>query len=233
MLTDFDLSGHVVVDLGHRQQALLRAPEQPEPVPARHEDPAHRGRGDQAEIGPLFEMRLTHEELVQAKSDFLRTAEELNVVQQEIDRLTIPRGHDRRQGGAGAKVRAAEATGRATGPAPGVAAARVLRGAGEGHPGHEDAVADADRVGLRKRRRKATRKAERQPIQELKVNVQKGQHVTAGDMLALLTDHVQLLIEGEAFEHDGTLALEAAAESKRKVSAVIEAKRRLRNDRTT
>ena len=36
---------------------------------------------------PLFDLRLTHEELVQAQSAFLRTAEELDVVAREIHRL--------------------------------------------------------------------------------------------------------------------------------------------------
>ena len=35
----------------------------------------------------LFEMRLTHEELVQAQGDLLRTAEGLAVTQREIDRI--------------------------------------------------------------------------------------------------------------------------------------------------
>jgi len=37
---------------------------------------------------PLFEMRLTHEELVVAQRDFLRTVENLDVVNREISRLT-------------------------------------------------------------------------------------------------------------------------------------------------
>lgn len=36
---------------------------------------------------PLFEMRLTHEEIVQAQADLLRTVEELDVVSREITRL--------------------------------------------------------------------------------------------------------------------------------------------------
>ena len=36
---------------------------------------------------PLFDLRLTHEEVVEAQAEFLRTAEELDVVQREIDRL--------------------------------------------------------------------------------------------------------------------------------------------------
>ena len=36
---------------------------------------------------PLFDLRLTHEEVVEAQAEFLKTAEELDVVQREIDRL--------------------------------------------------------------------------------------------------------------------------------------------------
>ena len=44
--------------------------------------------GEAVEPGqPLFNLRLTHEELVQAQSEFLRTAEELDVVAREIKRL--------------------------------------------------------------------------------------------------------------------------------------------------
>lgn len=44
--------------------------------------------GEAVEPGqPLFDLRLTHEELVQAQSNFLRTAEELDVVAREIERL--------------------------------------------------------------------------------------------------------------------------------------------------
>ena len=45
-------------------------------------------RGEAVTPGqPLFDLRLTHEELVQAQSEFLRTAEELDVVAREIKRL--------------------------------------------------------------------------------------------------------------------------------------------------
>ncbi|HEY5312325.1 MAG TPA: efflux RND transporter periplasmic adaptor subunit, partial [Pirellulales bacterium] len=36
---------------------------------------------------PLFDLRLTHEELVQGQTEFLRTAEELDIVNREIARL--------------------------------------------------------------------------------------------------------------------------------------------------
>jgi membrane fusion protein, heavy metal efflux system len=55
-------------------------------------------------------------------------------------------------------------------------------------------------------------------VQELRV--QRGQQVNAGDELALLTDHAQLLIEGNAFEKDNA-ALTKAVEAGAKVSASI------------
>ncbi|MEX0937949.1 MAG: efflux RND transporter periplasmic adaptor subunit [Pirellulales bacterium] len=47
-----------------------------------------RSQGEAVAPGePLFELRLTHEELVKTQGEFLHTAEELAVVQKEIDRL--------------------------------------------------------------------------------------------------------------------------------------------------
>ena len=37
----------------------------------------------------LFDLRLTHEDVVQAQSELLRTAEELKVIRREVDRLKV------------------------------------------------------------------------------------------------------------------------------------------------
>ena len=58
-------------------------------------------------------------------------------------------------------------------------------------------------------------------VQELLV--EQGQHVNAGDTLAILVDHETLLIEGEAFEQDMPTIVEAA-QAKRPVSAILETK---------
>ena len=45
-------------------------------------------QGEAVEAGqPLFEVRLTHEDLLQAQAEFLRTVEELDVIGREVARL--------------------------------------------------------------------------------------------------------------------------------------------------
>ena len=47
-------------------------------------------------------------------------------------------------------------------------------------------------------------------VHELKVTL--GQHIMAGDTLAVLSDHSRLLVEGEAFEHDAAALARAMKE---------------------
>jgi len=176
---------------------------------------------------PLFEIRLTHEELVQAQADLLKTTEEVDVVRREIARLEgigpegivavkniLERKYElqkleavrtaQRQalllhGLSEAQVEAILTNRTLLGtlvvPTPGMSETPNLP------PGSEREVTLL--------------------VQELAV--ERGQHVTAGETLAILTDHEALLVEGEAFEQDIAQITKAAAES-RQVVAILDSK---------
>ncbi len=171
----------------------------------------------------LFEVRLTHEELVQAQADLLRTTEELDVVRREIARLesisegviamktVLERKYEQQK---------QEAVHRAQ------RQALLLHGLTE--PQVESIL--KTRTLLSTITVRAPSKANPTPVstdevilqvQELKV--EHGQHVTVGDTLAVLTDHRELLIEGEAFEQDAPHITQAVADDTM-VTAILEGK---------
>jgi multidrug efflux pump subunit AcrA (membrane-fusion protein) len=165
----------------------------------------------------LFDLRLTHEDLIAAQSEFLRLAEELDVVNREIGRLEsitegvvagrriVEQKYERQ------KLEAQLRAGRQ---------ALLLHGLNDTQvddilrtrqlvqtltiqaPAHEDsACSEIDHLFH---------------VQHL--NVQLGQQVTAGDPLCILADHCQLYIEGTAFEEDAE-RLRAAVQAGTDVSA--------------
>ena len=173
---------------------------------------------------PLFEVRLTHEELVQAQASLLKTTEELDVVRREIARLegigpegivavkTILERRYELQ-----KLEAIRTVQRQT---------LLLHGLSE--PQVEEIVTNRTLLGTVVVR--APGASGPKPgasaeitllVQELKV--ERGQHVTAGDTLAILADHETLLVEGEAFEQDIPQITRAAAEN-HPVVAILESK---------
>jgi multidrug efflux pump subunit AcrA (membrane-fusion protein) len=172
----------------------------------------------------LFEMRLTHEELVQAQGDLLRTAEGLEVTQREIDRI-----EDLVKSGALAgktlidlnyEKQKAEASLRAQ------SQTLVLHGLSQEQV---DEILKTRKL-LQKLSVSApvdegSKASESEPsslqVQELKVD--QGQHVTAGDVLCVLADHRELFIEGKAFEQD-VEQVSMALSKGWVVSAVVESK---------
>jgi cobalt-zinc-cadmium efflux system membrane fusion protein len=168
---------------------------------------------------PLFEIRLTHEELVQAQADLLRSTAEVDVVRREIARLEaigpeglipvktiIERKYELDKLEA---VRLAQRQ------------ALLLHGLTE--PQVDDIVTTRTLLGsvtVRAPTASSPPSSSALVVQELAV--ERGQHVTAGDTLAVLVDHSSLLIEGEAFEHDIPAITEAATTGK-PITAVIEA----------
>jgi multidrug efflux pump subunit AcrA (membrane-fusion protein) len=169
----------------------------------------------------LFDIRLTHEELVQAQSEFLKTAEELDVIAKEVARIehlaeggAIPgkalldRKYEqqRQEGILRAQHQSLLLHGLSDEQIQEILTLRKLLGSlTVSVPEEPDRAGDDHSQTIYQ-------------VQEL--NVQRGQQVNAGDPLALLTDHQQLLIEGNAFERDGA-ALAKAIELGSKVSAVI------------
>lgn len=172
----------------------------------------------------LFDLRLTHEELVQAQGDFLRVAEELDVIEREIKRLekiAVDGGIPGRQ----VLERQYEQQNKQA----------VLRAQQQAlllHGLNEAQVSDilTKRALLRNLTvvvpAVAAATSDKQPpaqkhyeIQSLKVEL--GKSVTAGETLAILTDHAELFIEGNAFDKD-VAAVNRAVEKDWPVQAIVE-----------
>ena len=171
---------------------------------------------------PLFDIRLTHEELVQAQADFLRTAEQLDVVHREIERLeevarrgAIPGRRVLEQEYEKEKLEAALKAHREALILHGLSQQQVDKILSERtlvaeltvHVPRSPAAQDGSEERLLY-------------IQNLDVGV--GQHLSVGDAVCKLADHAELYIEGKAFEQDAARINEAATKDW-SVAAVFEA----------
>lgn len=173
-----------------------------------------------AEAAPLFEMRLTHEELVAAQRDYLKTLVDMEVVDREIERLQelsevlvpgrriLERQYEKQ---------------RLQGALRAYAQTMMLHGLSEERiaqireskellqyitvlaPGHDEAG-------------EACCSEHQLTVQHL--GVARGQHVEMGSELAILADHCELHVEAAAFEDDAE-AIRRAAASDRLVSATL------------
>ena len=172
---------------------------------------------------PLFNLRLTHEEVVEGQAQYLRTAEELDVVQREIARLE-------------------KAT--ASGVIPGKTLLErqyelqklqgVFRAQRQGLLLHGLSNAQVDEIVAKRAlvsemtvfvpERSGDQSKSDVPrllqIEELKVT--EGQNVKAGDPLCVLADHSVLYIQGKAFEQDAAI-LNKAANKDWHIKAVVDA----------
>lgn len=173
---------------------------------------------------PLFELRLTHEEIVQAQADLLKTTEEVDVVRREIARLEgigpegivavktiLERRYELQKLEA---VRTAQRQ------------ALILHGLSESQV--DDILTKRKLLGSVVVRAPSAAGQAAGPGDEVvllvqELGVERGQHVSAGDTLAILADHETLLVEGEAFEQDIPQIAQAAAEN-RPVVAVLESR---------
>ncbi|NBV45940.1 MAG: HlyD family efflux transporter periplasmic adaptor subunit [Planctomycetia bacterium] len=173
---------------------------------------------------PLFELRLTHEEIVQAQADLLKTTEEVDVVRREIARLEgigpegivavktiLERRYELQKLEA---IRTAQRQ------------ALMLHGLSEQQV--DDILTKRRLLGSVVVRAPAAagqtpRSGEEVILLVQELGVERGQHVTAGDTLAILADHKTLLVEGEAFEQDIPQITQAAADN-RPVVAVLESR---------
>ena len=180
---------------------------------------------------PLFEIRMTHEELVQAQSDFLKTTEELDVVGQEVTRLeklvaenAVAKMSLRERKFEQQKLQAMQRAQRQALLLHGLSEAQVddiaethtlVRGMSVSVPEPEPPAAGTEAPSL---------EAGPQLFQVQDLAVEQGQHVDAGDTLCALTDHAVLYIEGKTFERDAE-ELNKAVEQIRKVTAIVETNR--------
>jgi multidrug efflux pump subunit AcrA (membrane-fusion protein) len=158
----------------------------------------------------LFDMRLTHEDVVSAQTTFLTNLQNLDVVNQELARLqnigegVIPGKRLIEQKYERDKVQAALAATRQS---------LLLHGMSE------QQVADMEST--RKVLREITvvtpayaKNHEHEGIehkyQVQSINVNRGESVAAGQLMAVLADHCLLYIEGKAFENDSKRLVQAA-----------------------
>jgi membrane fusion protein, heavy metal efflux system len=198
----------------------------------------------------MFDLRLTHEEVVEAQGAFLQTAEELDVVRREIVRLEevtaagavagktlLERKYEQQ------KLEAMLRSGRqrlllhglSSRQVDDILANRTLLGKMTvfvpGQKGTTDAGAANVGAGVEvatpaSGRGSATAAPTRRTshdaslLQVEELKVDKGQHVKAGDLLCVLADYSELYIQGKAFEQDMP-ALDRAVGKDWRVTAVI------------
>ena len=180
----------------------------------------------------LFEVRLTYEDLVETQTQFLKSLSELEVESREIQRLEeVTRSGavsekillDRRY--AREKIEAFLASQREALRLHGLTADQVatiererklLRDLEITAPDidshdHEEELrlSRASIQPVTFRLAHASHESHARPLILEDLRVQKGQGITAGEMLCTLSDYSQLYIEGQAFEQDGPLIANA------------------------
>jgi multidrug efflux pump subunit AcrA (membrane-fusion protein) len=161
----------------------------------------------------LFDLRLTHEDVVEKQSNLLRDLGQLDVLKHEIQRLE---GVTRTGAVAGKTLLEREYERQKLEATIGAAQqALKLHGLTE----EQIATIVDDRQLLQKVAIVAPEVADSHPAEQHEdvlqlqtLNIQHGDHVTAGTPLGQLTDHCVLYIEGQAFEHDADLLNRVAYE---------------------
>jgi cobalt-zinc-cadmium efflux system membrane fusion protein len=173
---------------------------------------------------PLFDIRLTHEDLVDTQSTFLQTVEQLDVIKREVVRLEevtasgaiagkrlLERQYELQQ--TEARLRAQRQ-------------ALVLHGLTQVQiEGIETTRTLLQQVTFFAPPRVATPQAHGDEIDLLQVSqieVSRGEYVNAGQLLCILSNHAVLYIEGNGFEEDSR-ELDDAANRGSPITAVIEA----------
>jgi membrane fusion protein, heavy metal efflux system len=162
---------------------------------------------------PLFEVRLTHEDLLQKQTEFLRVVEELDVIGREIERLE--------KVAASGAISGKSLLERQYEQQKQQAALRVQRQSLLMHGLSEEQVEKivstrlllqnlTVRVPDREGQSGAVQTPRFLQVQELKVS--QGTYLTAGTTLCLLVDHAELYLEGKAFEQDTQAVSQAASQ---------------------
>lgn len=205
----------------------------------------HAVTGEAVEPGALlFEIRLTHEDLVQAQTDFLKTIGELAVERREVERLTEAAASgavarikllERRY--AVEKLEAIQAAQKEALRLHGLSdrqvdqieqSRRLLRELQIVAPypdQHSESELQLTLRPVSTRQPAAEEPSLSHPLIISELNVHKGQAIEAGTTLCVLSDLEKLYIEGLAFEQDAPL-IEKAAEQDWELEAVTRADRR-------
>jgi multidrug efflux pump subunit AcrA (membrane-fusion protein) len=169
---------------------------------------------------PMFDLRLTHEEVVESQGAFLQTAEELDVVGREIARLEqitegaiagktlLERKYEQQKLGAMLRSQRQRLLlhGLSLKQVDGILAKRTLL---------SEMTVSVPRESDTKTGGKTA------PLWQVEqLQVDKGQHVKAGDLLCRLADYSELYLQGKAFEQD-VATLERAANQDWRVTTMI------------
>jgi multidrug efflux pump subunit AcrA (membrane-fusion protein) len=166
----------------------------------------------------LFEVRLTHEEVVQAQGEFLKTAAQIEITRLEgiaasgaiAGRTLLERKYEleKQEASLNAQREALLLHGLSNEQVDAILHdQKLLQSLTVVAPAGEQAASTGHIAHIWQ-------------VQELKVTA--GQHVNAGDTLAVLADYRSLFIEGKAFEQDAS-EIYRAVEQGWPVTAVIEA----------
>jgi len=168
---------------------------------------------------PLFDVRLTHEDMVQAQVDYLKTVEDLAVVEKEIARLKpisengalpqkvlLDRQYEQQklQGSLKAQRESLLLHGLTEEQADVIQQTRSLQSrqtvfAPTGNRSADDGSGE---------------KNDRLYVVE-DINVELGRYVNTGDLLLTMADYSELYVEGNAFEQDGQLVADAVREDRK------------------
>lgn len=171
---------------------------------------------------PLFDVRLTHEDMVQAQVDFLKTVEDMAVVDKEIARLrpvsengAVPQKlmldrqyeHQKLQGSLNAQRASLLLHGLNTKQVDEIQESRTLQSKQTVYAPTstgDDATDKADRASEKER-----------VFVVQAISVELGRYVNTGDLLMTLDDYSELFVEGNAFEQDGQLIAEALRDGRK------------------
>lgn len=170
----------------------------------------HVAQGEAVEAGdPLFDLRLTHEELIQSQTQLLKTAQEIEIIDREIARLDDLA----RDGGIARKTLLERKYERERHEAAFVAQRQALLLHEMSAEQIEEVLRTRQLLGtltihaVEDRGMAAASAGNVLIVHDLLVSP--GEHIDAGDTLAVLSDHGELLIEGNAFEKDGPALVQA------------------------
>jgi multidrug efflux pump subunit AcrA (membrane-fusion protein) len=163
----------------------------------------HVAEGQAVRVGdPLFDLRLTHEELIQSQTQLLKTAQEMEIIDREIARLD----ELARDGGIARKTLLERKYERERHAADFVVQKQALLLHEMSEEQIEEVLRTKQLLGLLTIHAVEDSGMEAATdwsvliVHDLLVSL--GQHIEAGTTLAMLSDHAELLVEGEAFEKD-------------------------------
>jgi membrane fusion protein, heavy metal efflux system len=206
----------------------------------------HVLEGEAIEPGTLlFQIRLTHEDLVQSQTDFLRTLGELDVEDREIARLQdvtnsgavakkvlLEREYakDKLMAHLDAQKEALKLHGLSDHQVDKIAEDRkllrelqIFAPSADGHPEDELKLTEGliRRVSFQPTGSGSDESEIHGPLILQKLDVHKGQSLSAGETLCILADYDELYIQGMAFEQD-IARLRSASRNDWKVTAVFD-----------